>query len=218
MSENFFFNMRPKDSCYGQMINLKTNSAGSKLSFNPFPNVSVHEHPHRYTPHLHSIQCDRYSSGFDRNRNSRFYFTKNLTPCRVYLSYNDKLTMGSADYLANEREKNSHANQNLNGRKLSAKTLKNQLKVSPQFIDDAKNFIFVKETMSLVPILPQIQQLNQPLTYAEMAVMPLNLPSLSKPSTNKSKQNSSNSQIKNGKSNLAKSGSPSTISFSESEK
>lgn len=210
--------MRPKDSCHGHTISMKTNSAGSKPSFTPFPNASVHEHPHRFTPHLHSVQCDRYSSGFDKNRNSRFYFTKNLTPCRVYLSYNDKLFVDSTDYLTNEREKNSHVNQTLNGRKLSAKTLKSQLKVSPQFIDDAKNYIFVKETMSLIPMLPQIQQLSQPMTYAEMAVMPISLPSLSKPSSNKSKQNSSNSLQKNVKNQLAKSGSPSTISISESEK
>lgn len=210
--------MRPKDSSHGHTIGLKINSAGSKPSFTPFPNISVHEHSHRYTPHLHTAECDRYSSGLDKNRNSRFYFTKNLTPCRVYLSYNDKLLVGSADYLADGREKLSHVNQALNGRKLSAKTLKSQLKISPQFIDDAKNFIFVKETMSLIPTLPQIEKFNQPLTYAEMAVIPTSLPSISQSSSLRFKQNTTGSHLKNTKNNLIKSGSPSTISISGSEK
>lgn len=210
--------MRPKESTHGHTVGMKMNSAGSKPSFAPFPNISVHEHLHRYTPHLHSSECDRYSSGLDKNRNSRFYFTRNLTPCRVYLSYNDKLLAGSTDLIADGREKHSQVNQTLNGRKLSAKTLKTQLKISPQFIDDAKNFIFVKETMSLIPMLPQIQQSSQPMTYAEMAVMPISLPSISQSTSNRSKQTTSNSQLKINKSNLTKSGSPSVKSLSESEK
>lgn len=165
----------------------QVNSAESKSSFAPYGDSSVHEHNHRYTPHLHYESCDRYLSGFDKNRHTRFYFTKGQTPCRVYLSYNEKLISPSADFNS-EKEKQSQINAVLNGRKLSPKTLKNQLKISPNFIEDAKNFIFIKESMSLIPPIPQLppSQAMLQLSMAEMAVLPFNLPNLNL-TTNKSK-------------------------------
>lgn len=200
------------------MSRINLNSAQSTHSFAPYADTSVHEHNHRYTPHLHSTECERYSSGFDKNRNSRFYYTKGLTPCRVYISYNDKL-LGSNDYVIDQKEKLSLANQGLNGRKLSARTLKSQLKISPQFIEDAKNFVFIKETMSLVPPIAQTIAFNPPMTYADMAVIPLHLPPINQNHTlPKTKQTVSVNHVKQVKVNLPKSNSPSSISWSSSDK
>ena len=201
------------------MSRLNLNSAQSSHSFAPYTDTSVHEHNHRYTPHLHSNDCERYSSGFDKNRSSRYYFTKSVTPCRVYLSYNEKL-LGSNDYVVDHKEKLSLVNQGLNGRKLSARTLKTQLKVSPQFIEDAKNFIFIKETMSLVPPITQTITFNPPLTYADMAVMPLHLPPINQNSiVPKTKHTiAPGHQVKQVKINLPKSNSPSSISWSSSDR
>lgn len=99
-----------------------------------------------------------------------------ITPIRVYLNYNEKLNPAASV------EPNSYGDQinpMLNGRKLSPKTLRSQLRINPQFIDEAKNYIFVKDSMSLVPTLPIINLTagNQSnITMAEMAVQPLHLP------------------------------------------
>ncbi|CAF0706651.1 unnamed protein product [Brachionus calyciflorus] len=197
------------------------NSAASKQSFAPYASAPCHEHDHRYTPHLHTSECERYLSGFDKNRNSRFYYTKSITPCRVYLSYNEKLlTSGTEIQIDNKIEKLSQVNQGLNGRKLSPRTLKSHLKISPQFIEDAKNFIFVKETMSLIPPLPQAINFSPPLTYAEMAVMPFNLPPINQvlPTNTKTKVTNQSSQVKSVKINVPKSTSPTSTSWSSSDK
>lgn len=167
-----------------QSIGLPLN----KASFTPNPTGNVHEHNHRSTPHMHDAPCDRFVSGIDKNRQSRFYFTKKPTPIRVYLNYNEKLapagppSTGAVDQAALNMINSEQINPMLNGRKLSPKTLRSQLKISPHFIDDAKNFIFNKETLSLVPILPVINLAasgnNNTLTLAEMATQPLNLPPL----------------------------------------
>jgi hypothetical protein len=157
------------------------SSAQAKSSYSAFPDAILHEHNHRPTPHMHSQPCDRLVSGVDKNRSSRFYFTKQRTPCRVYLSYNEKLASMSLD-AANSLERgriSQQLNPALNGRKLSPKTLRSQLRINPQFIEDAKNLIFVRETMSLVPVLPTITLNTQTgQTMAEMAVMPVNLPTI----------------------------------------
>lgn len=160
------------------------NSAASKSSFIPYISTSVHQHNHRCTPHLHSLDCDRLTSGLDKNRLTRFYFTKQTTPVRCYLSYNDKLLSPSGEISLNfEKEKFSQLNPQLNGRKLSPRTLKTQLRLNPQFIEDAKNFIFFKESLSLVPaVAPSTTStINSntfsflpPMTMAEMAVLPIN--------------------------------------------
>ena len=153
-------------------------SAKSKASYVAFGNMNVHEHNHQHQPHLHSYKCNRFASGLDKNRDSRFYFTKQTTAVRVYLSYNEKL---AENQIADTKEDKS----TLNGRKLSARTLKNQLKISPHLIEEAKNYIFVKETLSLIPQMLPLPPLTtssnsinnitfQHLTMAEMAVMPLN--------------------------------------------
>lgn len=174
-------------------MNQLNESALSKASFTAYSNMAIHHHDHRQTPHLHSTECDRYLSGFDKNRQARFYFTKTQTPCRVYLSYNEKLISTSMEF-TNEKEKLSQVNTVLNGRKLSPKTLKTQLKISPQFMEEAKNFVFIKETMSLIPQLPQLPPIhtNQPLTMAEMAVLPLHLPSLNLTQITNTKHNKQN--------------------------
>lgn len=160
----------------------------NKASFMPNPTGYVHEHNHRMTPHMHSPPCDRFVSGVDKNRQSRFYFTKMPTPIRVYLNYSEKLAPAPSavidpntlNMVNTNQQTSEQINPLLNGRKLSPKTLRSQLKLSPHFIDDAKNYIFNKDTLSLVPILPTINTniANAPhmLTMAEMATQPLNLP------------------------------------------
>jgi hypothetical protein len=69
----------------------------------------------------------------------------------------------------------------LHGRKLSPRTLRTHFRVSPQFLEEAKNFVFNKESMSFTPILPSLApttSVNNPfgVTFAEMAVLPLNVP------------------------------------------
>ena len=44
------------------------SSAKSKASFVAFNNAKIHEHNHTYIPHLHSLKCNRFVSGFDKNR------------------------------------------------------------------------------------------------------------------------------------------------------
>ncbi len=157
-------------------------SAISKHSFVPFNDSNIHEHDHRLTPHIHSFECDRYSSGNDQNRTNRFYFTRQTTPVRVYLNYNEKLLMPSIDEVKSDGSQ-VQFNAQLNGRKLSPRTLRTQLRLSQKFIDDAKNLIFLNESLSLVPpqasIPVQTSNLPMPLTMAEMAVLPLHTPATS---------------------------------------
>ena len=49
-----------------------SDSAKSKASFIAFNNANIHEHNHNYIPHLHNFKCNRFVSGFDRNRYSLF--------------------------------------------------------------------------------------------------------------------------------------------------
>lgn len=63
-------------------------------SFRAFSAKNCHYHNHDSIkiPHLHKPgACDRYASGFDRNRENRLYFTKQRTSVRVYLNYNEGL-------------------------------------------------------------------------------------------------------------------------------
>lgn len=156
-------------------LNPAAMTAIAKASFTANTTGYCHEHNHLASPHMHTNACDRFVSGIDKNRQSRFYFTNRPTPIRVYLNYNERL-------LPAQSTEPEQINPTLNGRKLSPKTLRSQLKVSPQFIDDAKNYIFVKDTLSLVPTLPTINVAtsnNIHLTMAEMAAQPLHLPPIS---------------------------------------
>ena len=47
-------------------------------------------------------------------RNERFYFTKNMTPVRVYVNYNEKL----ADTQNSDSKEHIHDKTTLNGRKV----------------------------------------------------------------------------------------------------
>ena len=48
-------------------------------------------------------------------RNERFYFTKNMTPVRVYVNYNEKL----ADTQNSDSKEHIHDKTTLNGRKVA---------------------------------------------------------------------------------------------------
>ena len=133
----------------GKKSNQKSSSALGKSSFVAFNEACIHQHDHRKTPHMHTTECDRHVSGLDKNRCTRFYFTKQTTPVRVYLSYNEKLIMASLTDMKDT--KHLPLNSSFNGRKLSPKTLKSQFKLSPKFIEDAKNLIFLKDSLSFVP-------------------------------------------------------------------
>ena len=109
----------------------------------------VHIHDHRTTPHLHTFSCERFTSGYDTNRQHRFYFTTGLTPVRVYLSYEDTKLNEKAKNEMSKREKVK--NTSLNGRKLSPRTLKRNFRLSANLVEDAKNLIFMEETRSFIP-------------------------------------------------------------------
>jgi hypothetical protein len=96
------------------------------------------------------------------------------------LNYSEKLSESQNI----DSKEHAHDKTTLNGRKLSARTLKNQLKISPHLIEEAKNYIFVKESLSLIPQILPLPSLNTShslnnytynnLTLAEMAVIPIN--------------------------------------------
>ena len=61
-------------------------------SFQAHPHKTIHQHDHLTTAHLHQPGlCDRFASGFDKNRESRFYFTGQQTNVRVYVNYDETL-------------------------------------------------------------------------------------------------------------------------------
>ena len=112
----------------------------SKMSFISDAKSNVHEHAHRKTPHLHvSGICDRFTSGVDRNRANRFYFTKQITPCRVYLSYNERLLTSPVDTNLGNLKDATQFNQQkdliYNGRKFSPRTLKCHFRINPKYIE-----------------------------------------------------------------------------------
>jgi hypothetical protein len=176
-------------------------------SYVSFKHAVCHHHSHRKSPHVHARACDRFDSGFDKNRQSRFYFTKFETPVRVYVTYNERLLQGLPDTIKELKEHNTkeykenkdnnndnlvtsqspttrimnnliYSNQiNQGGRKLSPRTLRHQLRISPKFIEEAKNYLFIKESLSFVPQAAATasatnQTIPPALTYAEMAVLP----------------------------------------------
>ena len=107
----------------------------------------VHFHNHMKNPHMHSSICDRYVSGLDQNRKQRFYFTSNLTPIRVYVSYDEF-----------EHEKPLHY-EILNGRKFSPKSLRKDFKLKDSLIDVAKNLVFHSSSKSFIP--PHLDGFNR---------------------------------------------------------
>lgn len=181
----------------------------------------------------------RTISGYDKNRQNRFYFTKNKTPVRVYFNYDGNLANTGGNNLLNQlgmglvnnkrttndrisssllrqpvqavqnkkfsnigedeedgdgdgdNNNNSNNNKskpakkksdrilqiingpvNLNGRKLSANSLRNT-KISSHFMDEAKNLLYSYETMSFFPPVEVKEFTRHTLTLAEMAVLPL---------------------------------------------
>jgi hypothetical protein len=175
-----------------------SSSAPSQLSYIPFVHSkNVHLHDHRPTPHIHSYGCERFTSGKDQNRNFRFYFTKNLTPVRVYINYASNNNNNNDDnflLLPSISEEYRQVKDSLNGRKLSSKVLTNQLKLAPEFVQDASSLIFLKDSLSFVPSsLLDTATMNvatrKRLTLAEMALMP------SGPQNNKTKNSSRKNSI-----------------------
>lgn len=72
--------------------NLVPERSVTGESFQPHPTKPIHQHDHLKTAHLHQPGiCDRYASGLDRNRESRFYFTGKQTTVRVYVNYDESL-------------------------------------------------------------------------------------------------------------------------------
>lgn len=112
-------------------------------------NKVIHQHDHLNYPHMHQTECNRLLSGIDKNRDKRYYFTRHVTPVRVYISY-DK---GASAY--NRRAVDEF--DELNGRQLSANCLKNQIGISSKFLKDASEFYFIRETLSFVPVLNEEQ-------------------------------------------------------------
>ena len=55
----------------------------------PFKNKDFHLHPHlnKEKPHIHSLGCDPFVSGYDLQRETRYYFTNDKTPVRCYIKY-----------------------------------------------------------------------------------------------------------------------------------
>ena len=117
---------------------IKTNRTKSFIAGDQ---RQVHYHNHMKTPHMHSINCERYVSGLDENRKQRFYFTSNLTPVRVYLSYD----------VSKENEKQEIHYNALNGRKLSPKSLRKNFKLKDSLINVAKNLVFHSYCKSFIP-------------------------------------------------------------------
>ena len=180
-------------------------------------------------------ECDRYASGTDKNRESRFYFTPKKTSIRVYVNYgehlhrepsptddkkknkqqqhhhseikpiemhnedsiykDDKKRTTKASKLFEEKKKthasklydyhekmqiHTHNNEKplpnlstLSGRKLSPNTLRNRLKLSDKFLEEAKDLIYSHDTLSLVPVgFQSAATYVRPMTFAEMAVIP----------------------------------------------
>jgi hypothetical protein len=59
--------------------------------FMPFKNKDFHLHPHlnNEKPHIHSLGCDPFVSGYDLQRETRYYFTTDKTPVRCYIKYDE---------------------------------------------------------------------------------------------------------------------------------
>ena len=54
------------------------------------------------------------------------------------------------------------------GRKLTPRTLRKKLEVSPEFIEDARELVFSHETLSFAPVDYEITSLPKTVTYAEL--------------------------------------------------
>lgn len=133
-----------------------TTEKSIDIGFTAYPNTLVHQHNHLRRPHMHEKDCDRLTSGFDKNREKRFYFTCQLTPVRVYINY-DKVSSSIDRRLPNEKL------DEFNCRQLSPTCLKSKIGLSQKFIKDASEYFFLTETLSFVPLLSeeQIQMLRQ---------------------------------------------------------
>lgn len=98
----------------------------------------MHLHDHINRPHLHSSECDRLISGYDKDRHKRFYFTTNLTPVRCYVSYSKTISSIKKDL------------NDYNGNQVPKNTLL-RLGISHEYINEVTKFIFSKETCSFTP-------------------------------------------------------------------
>jgi hypothetical protein len=130
-----------------------TTEKSIDIGFTAYANTLVHQHNHLRRPHMHEKDCDRLTSGFDKNREKRFYFTCQLTPVRVYVNY-DRASSTMDCRLPNDKL------DEFNCRQLDASCLKSNFGISQKFIKDASEFYFLKETLSFVPLLNEDQKLR----------------------------------------------------------
>ena len=118
-------------------------------NFVAYPNKIVHQHKHYRNPHMHNTDCNRLVSGYDLNRDKRFYFTTTTTPVRVYIKYERGV---SSKPKKNKYDALKKHEQHLNGQKLNAATLRNKIGLSSKFIKEAQNLVFNIDTLSFAPI------------------------------------------------------------------
>ncbi len=78
---------------------LQTERSQTQESFRPYTAAnSIHQHDHFKKAHIHKPnECDRFNSGLDKNRESRFYFTSKKTSVRCYMKYDEKLVYVEPD-------------------------------------------------------------------------------------------------------------------------
>lgn len=97
---------------------LKTERSLTSESFRAFSAKNVHQHEHFRTPHRHRAElCDRFNSGLDRNRESRFYFTPAKTSVRCYLNYDEKLVPPEIEFETRipEKKEKTNAKESIGG-------------------------------------------------------------------------------------------------------
>ena len=159
MNTNSDFNKKRRSSCFDKqdldskrIDNFMTINGNEKKSdrrkssaiceelqeYVPFKNKDLHKHSHngRTVPHIHETGsgCERVISAFDINREKRYYFTNNLTPVRVYVSYG-----GIHKEKEKENEKNIFTVNDT------------RILVSDNFLHETAHMKFIKETLSFIP-------------------------------------------------------------------
>jgi hypothetical protein len=109
-----------------QPATLQAERSLTQESFRPYTAAeTIHHHNHFNTAHLHKPQeCDRFNSGLDRNRQSRFYFTSKKTSVRCYLNYDEKLVPVESENDTNFQEKKPKDSKNFKASAAPARLVK----------------------------------------------------------------------------------------------
>jgi hypothetical protein len=123
---------------------------------------NIHQHTHSEKPHVHddkNLHCASNVSGYDSQRNKRYYFTNEKTPARVYIVYGG-LALSSQSFLDEIQDVKTNDQEIVTTaittpkreyQRLTTLQLKN-LNVSKKFQKDALNMVFCRETKSFIPI------------------------------------------------------------------